>query len=167
MNIYKDFIKSTKAHETLLVVILIFYIIFDIPTPYNLLSLVNNGIFQAILFVLVFSLFFYINPIISILAIIAVFTLIDRSKKSINSFVLTENNKFNNMLNYNQIPNTSNLTNKDLNQYNTTHEPLDLEVDIINKMAPPIVDSNENFSFQPVSNKQHNAHNVQESYELS
>ena len=99
MNIYKDFIKSTKAHESLLVVILIFYIIFDIPTPYNLVSLVNNGVFQAILIFLVFSLFFYVNPIISILAIIAVFTLIDRSKRLTNSFVLNENNKFNNMLN--------------------------------------------------------------------
>ena len=167
MNIYKDFIKSTKAHESLLVVILIIYIIFDIPTPHNLLSLVNNGIFQAILIVLVFSLFFYVNPIISILAIIAVFTLIDRSKRSMNSLVLNEKNKFNNMLNYNQIPNSSNLTNNSLTQYNANQESVELEVDIINKMAPPVLESNEQFSFQPVTNKQHNAHNVHESYELS
>ena len=53
MNIYKDFIKSTKAHESLLAVILIIYIIFDIQTPHSLLFIVNNGIFQAILIVLV------------------------------------------------------------------------------------------------------------------
>ena len=167
MNIYKDFIKSTKAHESLLIVILIIYIIFDIPTPHSLLSLVNNGIFQAILIVLVFSLFFYVNPIISILAIIAVFTLIDRSKRYMNSLVLNEKNKFNNMLNYNQIPNSSNLTNNALTQYNANQESVELEVDIVNKMAPPVIESNEQFSFQPVTNKQHNAHNVHESYELS
>tara|TARA_B100001093_G_C26736603_1_gene974728 strand:- start:588 stop:1091 length:504 start_codon:yes stop_codon:yes gene_type:complete len=167
MNIYKDFIKSTKAHESLLIVILIIYIIFDIPTPHNLLSLVNNGIFQAILIVLVFSLFFYVNPIISILAIIAVFILIDRSKRYMNSLVINEKNKFNNMLNYNQIPNSSNLTNNALNQYNANQESVELEVDMVNKMAPPVIESNEQFSFQPVTNKQHNAHNVHESYELS
>jgi len=162
MNIYKDFIKSTKAHESLLVVILIIYIIFDIHTPTHLLSLVNNGIFQAILIILVISLFFYVNPIISILAIIAVFILIDRSKKQINSFALNENNKFNNMLNYNEIANNNNLT-----QYNANNESVELEVDMVNQMAPPVIESNEQFSFQPVTNKQHNAHNVNESYELS
>lgn len=167
MNIYKDFIKSTKAHESLLAVILIIYIIFDIQTPHSLLFIVNNGIFQAILIVLVFSLFFYVNPIISILAIIAVFILIDRSKRHLNSLTLSENNKFNSMLNYNQIPNSSNLVNNSLTQYNENQESVELEVDIVNKMAPQVTDSDETFSFQPVTNKHHNAQNVNDSYELS
>ena len=90
MNIYKDYIKSVKSHELLLSVLFIIYIALDIETPISLLSLVNNGIFQAIMFLLVISLFFYVNPIISILAILAVFTLIQRSKNAVKYFMPSE-----------------------------------------------------------------------------
>jgi len=167
MNIYKDFIKSTKAHESLLAVILIIYIIFDIQTPNSILGIVNNGIFQTILIILVFSLFFYVNPIISILAVFAVFILFDRTRRRVNSLNLNENNKFNSMLSYNGYSTNSNFINNSLIEYNKNQESVELEVDIIKKMAPPVIDSNETFSFQPVTNKQYNAQNVTDSYELS
>ena len=162
MKIYKDFIKSTKAHESFLVIILIIYIIFNIPTPYPLLPLVNNIIFQTILIILVLSLFFYINPIITILAVIAVIILIQRSKKGLNSLNLNETNKYNDMLKYN-----TNSQPFSLNQYNANQDSVALEVDMVNKMAPPVIETNEEFSFQPISLKQHNAQNVNQSYELS
>ena len=84
MNFYKDFIKTTKAHESLLSVLLLIFIVLPIGVPYSLLPLVNNGIFQAILFILVISLYFYVNPVISVLATLAALTLISRSKDGLD-----------------------------------------------------------------------------------
>jgi hypothetical protein len=157
MNIYKDFIKSTKAHESLLAVLLIIYIIFDIQTPVNMLNLANNGIFQSILVILVISLFFYVNPIISILAIIALFLFFDRSKNAIKNFNPSENNKFNDMVNYNK----SLSSNYNLDNQNT------LEEQMVEKMAPPIIDNDKIYSFQPITDKQHNAKNLNDHDEFS
>ena len=98
MNIYKDYIKSVKTHESLLSVLLLIYIVLDIQTPMGLLPLVNNGIFQAIMFLLVISLFFYVNPIISVLAIIALLILLQRSKSAIDYMMPSEVSKMNNLI---------------------------------------------------------------------
>lgn len=156
MNIYKDFIKTTKAHEYLLSVILIIYIIFDIHTPHYLLSTINNGIFQFILIVIVIILIFYINPIISILAIIAVFVLFNRSKNNMNQLIPNEETKFIDMLKYNNMD-PNNVDSVKLTEHKIDQADDTLEESIVSQMAPPIINSNEKFSFQSLVNKTHNA----------
>jgi hypothetical protein len=155
MNIYKDYIKSVKSHELLLSVLFIIYIALDIETPISLLSLVNNGIFQAIMFLLVISLFFYVNPIISILAILAVFTLIQRSKNAVKYFIPSELEKSKNLITLNQKE-----INEEILEHNIQEPDVSLEENIVKVMAPPVVDSNEEFSFAAVTDKIHNAENL-------
>ncbi len=155
MNFYKNFIKTTKAHESLLSILLLIFIILPIGIPYSLLSLVNNGIFQAILFILVISLYFYVNPIISILATLAVLVLINRSKKGITEHVPSELSKFNNLINLNKSDVDSEI------MTNNFKEPsISLEENMVQKMAPPISNSNEEFSFSAVTDKLYNAQNL-------
>ncbi len=151
MNNYKDFIKSIKKHEMLLIVLFIIYIIFDIQTPNYVLSLVNNTLFQTILIIITLSLLLYLNPIISILAIISLFILIHRSKKQLLDMTPSEITKFNNMLNYNNVNKQSSVT---------------LEEDVVNKMAPFIIDDNKDYSFQPIIDNQYNAREVTDSEQL-
>tara|TARA_R110002074_G_scaffold384728_3_gene565562 strand:- start:5798 stop:6271 length:474 start_codon:yes stop_codon:yes gene_type:complete len=155
MNIYKDYIKSVKSHELLLSVLFIIYIALDIETPISLLSLVNNGIFQAIMFLLVISLFFYVNPIISILAILAVFTLIQRSKNAVKYFMPSELEKSKNLITLNQKE-----INEEILEHNIQEPDVSLEENMVKVMAPPVVDSNEEFSFAAVTDKIHNAENL-------
>lgn len=155
MNIYKDYIKSVKSHELLLSVLFIIYIALDIETPISLLSLVNNGIFQAIMFLLVISLFFYLNPIISILAILALFTLIQRSKNAVKYFMPSELEKSKNLITLNQKE-----INEEILQHNIQEPDVSLEENMVKVMAPPVVDSNEEFSFAAVTDKIHNAENL-------
>ena len=161
MNLYKDFIKSGKIHETLLTIVLLIYIIFDIPTPFFLLDLTQNIYFKVILTILIMSLFLYINPLISCLAIIAVFILFNRSNKEIKSLIPNENTKLQNMTSYNkQDTSTNNL--------NTTKQSSSsLEVEMVSQMAPQIVGSEEVFSFQSVVPKVHNAQNITDDYSLN
>ena len=127
----------------------------DIETPISLLSLVNNGIFQAIMFLLVISLFFYVNPIISILAILAVFTLIQRSKNAVKYFIPSELEKSKNLITLNQKE-----INEEILEHNIQEPDVSLEENIVKVMAPPVVDSNEEFSFAAVTDKIHNAENL-------
>tara|TARA_Y100000389_G_scaffold40891_4_gene35500 strand:+ start:2778 stop:3251 length:474 start_codon:yes stop_codon:yes gene_type:complete len=155
MNIYKDYIKSVKSHELLLSILFIIYIALDIETPISLLSLVNNGIFQAIMFLLVISLFFYVNPIISILAILALLTLIQRSKNAVKYFMPSELEKSKNLITLNQKE-----INEEILQHNIQEPDVSLEENMVKVMAPPVVDSNEEFSFAAVTDKIHNAENL-------
>ncbi len=155
MNIYKDYIKSVKTHESLLSVLLLIYIVLDIQTPMGLLPLVNNGIFQAIMFLLVISLFFYVNPIISVLAIIALLILLQRSKSAIDYMMPSEVSKMNNLISLNQQQ-----INQEIVEHNMEEPQVTLEENMVELMAPPVIESNEEFSFSAVSNKLHNAENL-------
>jgi hypothetical protein len=155
MNIYKDYIKSVKTHESLLSVLLLIYIVLDIQTPMELLPLVNNGIFQAIMFLLVISLFFYVNPIISVLAIIALLILLQRSKSAIDYMMPSEVSKMNNLISLNQQQ-----INQEIVEHNIEEPQVTLEENMVELMAPPVIESNEEFSFSAVSNKLHNAENL-------
>lgn len=155
MNFYKDFIKTTKAHETLLSVLLLIFIVLPIGVPYSLLPLVNNGIFQAILFILVISLYFYVNPLISVLATLAALTLISRSKDGLDGVMPSEITKMNNLLNLNRSD-----VDSEVMEYNLKQPSVSLEENIVQKMVPPITSSNEEFSFSAVTDKLHNAENL-------
>ena len=155
MNIYKDYIKSVKSHECLLSVLLLIYIVLDIQTPMSLLPLVNNGIFQAIMFLLVISLFFYVNPIISVLAIIALLILLQRSKSAIDYMMPSEVSKMNNLISLNQQQ-----INQEIVEHNMEEPQVTLEENMVELMVPPVIESNEEFSFSAVSNKLHNAENL-------
>lgn len=155
MNFYKDFIKTTKAHESLLSVLLLIFIVLPIGVPYSLLPLVNNGIFQAILFILVVSLYFYVNPIISVLATLAALTLISRSKNGLDGVLPSEITKMNNLLNLNRSD-----VDSEVMEYNLKQPSVSLEENMIQKMVPPITSSNEEFSFSAVTDKLHNAENL-------
>ena len=155
MNFYKDFIKTTKAHESLLSVLLLIFIVLPIGVPYSLLPLVNNGIFQAILFILVVSLYFYVNPIISVLATLAALTLISRSKNGLDGISPSEITKMNNLLNLNRSD-----VDSEVMEYNLKQPSVSLEENMVQKMVPPITSSNEEFSFSAVTDKLHNSENL-------
>lgn len=155
MNFYKDFIKTTKAHESLLSVLLLIFIVLPIGVPYSLLPLVNNGIFQAILFILVISLYFYVNPLISVLATLAALTLISRSKDGLDGISHSEIAKMNNLLSLNRSD-----VDSEVMEYNLKQPSVSLEENMVEKMVPPITSSNEEFSFSAVTDKLHNAENL-------
>ena len=152
MNIYKNLMKSAKIHETLLTILFIIYIVFDFATPYSLLSLVNNSIFQVIIFILTISLFFYVNPFVGILGVISILILFNRSKSNIQNLIPNEISKLDKMISYNQLTKNQNNINN-----------ITLEEQMVQKMAPPILESNEVFSFNSITGKLFNARNINES----
>lgn len=140
MNIYKDFIKTSKAHEVILAILFIAYTLFEFSLPSEVLILANNMIFQAILGIMVVSLFLYVNPIVGILAIIAFMVFIHRAKKQLNNLVSSE-------------PTRQSI----MTAFNANNNSITLEEEVVNKMSQvnkPLIDTS---GFQPVLNDVHNA----------
>ena len=150
MNLFKDFLKSSKTHEYLLAALFLIYIALDIQTPMELAPVVNNLFFQLLLGVLIVSMFFYVNPLVAVLAVIAGYTFIHRSRNLGPAAIPNESVKQELMQTFN-APKTS-------------PTPGSLELELVQKMAPstrpPLVD---NTNFQPVLGDTHNASSLADS----
>ena len=150
MNLFKDFLKTSKTHEYLLAALFLIYIALDIQTPMDLAPVVNNLFFQLLLGIVIVSLFFYVNPLVGVLAVIAGYTFIHRSRALGPAAIPNESVKQDLM--------------KTFNAPKTSPPPGSLEVEIVQKMAPsakpPLVD---NTDFQPVLNDTHNASSLADS----
>ena len=140
MNIYKDFIKTSKAHEVILAILFIVYTLFEFALPSELLILANNMIVQVILGIMVLTLFLYVNPIVGILAIIALVFFIHRAKKQLNNTVSSE-------------PTRQSI----MTSFNANNNSITLEEEVVNKMSQinkPLIDTS---GFQPVLDDVHDA----------
>ena len=140
MNIYKDFIKTSKAHEVILAILFILYTLFEFSLPIDLLIPANNIISQVILGIIVVYLFLYVNPIVGVLAIIALVFFIHRVKKQLNNTVSSE-------------PTRQSI----MSSFNVNNNSITLEEEVVNKMSQinkPLIDTS---GFQPLLDDGHNA----------
>ena len=145
MEIYNNLMKKGRQHELLLGGLFIAYSVLDIQTPQFLANLINSRLGSLIVMLVAFSLFFYVNPIIAILGIVAAYELVKRSMikgGSSDSFVQY-------LPKYDpQCP--------DLNAFNQFAPTLEQE--IVNKMAPLVGPSaNPNINYRPNLDNDHDA----------
>jgi hypothetical protein len=67
----------------------------------------------------------------------------------------SEVSKMNNLISLNQKQ-----INQEIVEHNMEEPQVTLEENMVELMAPPVIESNEEFSFSAVSNKLHNAENL-------
>jgi len=145
MDFYNKLMKKGRQHEILLAGLFIAYSVLDIQTPSVLADMVGSKLGSLLVMVIAFSLFFYVNPIVAILGIVAAYELIKRSmfkSSSSDSFM--------------QYLPSSNTSCPDLNAFNQFAPTLEQE--IVNKMAPLVGPSaNPNAVFKPNMDNDHDA----------
>jgi hypothetical protein len=71
------------ALEILLLIIFIFYLIFQVKTPNMLIDFVNSNLGMIIILIITVYLFLFTNPILGVLSIFVVYELIRRSSISL------------------------------------------------------------------------------------
>lgn len=67
--------------EMLLLIIFIFYLIFQVKTPNTLIEFINSNLGMIVILIVTVYLFLFTNPILGILSIFVVYELIRRSNK--------------------------------------------------------------------------------------
>jgi hypothetical protein len=144
MNLFKDFLKTSRTHEHLLSALMLIYIALDVQTPIELAPMVNNIFFKLLLGVVIIAMFFYVNPLVGILAVLTGYTFMYRSR----------------VLGADSIPNekVKHELMKTFNAPKASVSSVSLEEEVVKKMVPttrpPLVD---NTNFQPILSDTHNA----------
>ena len=140
----KKFLVADTAHEILLAIVFIIYIILNIKTPTTLAQFVDSPLGHIIVAIVALSIFCSTNFVIGILAFIAAYELIRRSNSTSNikKFVPSENKKVMDFSRYNDFPVT-------------------LEEEVVAKMAPLVKnDAPSTVNFKPVLDNTHDAASI-------
>ena len=72
--------KSEKRHEIVLLVIFVIYILLDIQTPERLAELIDNIYGNIVVVLIAITIFANTNPVVGVIAFIAAYELIKRSR---------------------------------------------------------------------------------------
>ena len=145
MDLYNNLMKKGRQHEILLGGLFLAYSVLDIQTPSFLADLLNSKLGSLIVMAIAFSLFFYVNPLVAILGIIAAYELIRRS--------MIKGGTTDSFIQY--LPSYDPQC-RDLNAFNQFAPTLEQEM--VNKMAPLVGPSaSPNAVFRPNQDNDHDA----------
>jgi hypothetical protein len=122
MESFTSLFKKQHKGELILGILLVIYLVMGLKTPDSIANLLDNIVGKVVVFVIVFYLFAYYNPILGILGLFAAFKLIRGSSittgsDALQKYVPTEEKKASQFSAYNQFPYT-------------------LEQEVVAKMAP-------------------------------
>jgi hypothetical protein len=105
-QIMHDAFKTARKHEMLLTVLLILYIVFNVPTPHMIAAQVDTPLGNIVVVLIALSFFTHSHPVVGILGLFAAHVLIRRSSSSsaIEAYVPSEKRKSEELSAYNQFP---------------------------------------------------------------
>ena len=135
-------LKSQMRQHIVLAIILVLYILINIPTPNSLASLVDTTTGKIVVVMIVFGMF-QMNKVIGVLSFFAGYQLISRSGESTGTFAIQ-----------NYLPSEASKV-IDFSKYNNF--PPTLEEEMVKQMAPIVVDNNSSLDYKPVLDGLHDA----------
>ena len=137
-------ISNTMSGQFVLLIVFIVYIVFNVPTPEPIASLIDSTLGYIVIIALFALMAVNLNPIITLVGVFAIYLLFKRSSISTGSLAMT---KF--------LP-SENLKGQYLNAFNQF--PVTLEEEVVQQMAPlqagPSMGPK---TFRPVMDNMHDA----------
>tara|TARA_B100000902_G_C27191385_1_gene854122 strand:- start:118 stop:612 length:495 start_codon:yes stop_codon:yes gene_type:complete len=79
MKVFNNLLKKENCHELVLSIIFFIYLLFDIKTPAQIASVLNNIIGLCVIIIAVIYLLINSNPILGVLSVLVAYELIRRS----------------------------------------------------------------------------------------
>jgi hypothetical protein len=141
---------SSSPSQLILAVVLILYIIFDVPTPSSIAKPVDNLYGQIIIALVAIVLFTQTNPILGILGVLGAYLLIKRNHQASGRYGLRH-----------YVPSESNK-NAEFARLNRNFTST-LEEEMVTKMVPFVTyDAPASVNYQPILEKQHDASPIHE-----
>jgi hypothetical protein len=105
----RDAFKTARKHEMLLTVLLILYIVLNVPTPHIIAPHVDTPLGNIVVVLIALSFFTHSHPVVGILGLFAAYVLIRRSSdttgsSAIEAYLPSEKRKSEELSAYNQFP---------------------------------------------------------------
>lgn len=139
MKYLKSLLKTEKTHAVILEILFLIYILFNIQPPYIIAKLVDSTIGNIVVVVFAITIFAAAGPIAGILALLASYSLINRSAIATGGAYRQDENE------------AEELKMKMLEQYNEF--PKTLEEEVVGDMAPIVRnDDDMQATYKPVLN---------------
>ena len=111
MKVLEKLMKAEKKHETILTVILVIYILFNVQMPSLFSSAVDTLAGKIVIIVLSLTMLASTNPVLGVLSLIAAYELVRRSSghnttDGLLHYMQSELTKKNDFSRFNSFPNT-------------------------------------------------------------
>jgi len=105
----RDAFKTCRKHELLLTVLVVLYIVLNVPTPDAIAPYVDTPLGNIVVVLVALSFFMHSHPVVGVLGLFAAYVLIRRSSAStgssaIESYVPSEKRKSEELSAFNQFP---------------------------------------------------------------
>lgn len=102
----RDAFNACRKHEMLLTVLIVMYIVLNVPTPDVIASYVDTPLGNIVVVLIALSFFTHSHPVVGVLGLFAAYVLIRRSSSSsaIEAYVPSEKRKSEELSAYNQFP---------------------------------------------------------------
>lgn len=108
MNQMDSVYKTARKHEMLLTVLLILYIVLNVPTPDVIAPYVDTPLGNIVVVLIALSFFMHSHAVVGVLGLFAAYILIRRSSSSgsfaVEAYVPSEERKSEELSAYNQFP---------------------------------------------------------------
>ena len=102
----RDAFNACRKHEMLLTVLIVLYIVLNVPTPDVIASYVDTPLGNIVVVLIALSFFTHSHPVVGVLGLFAAYVLIRRSSSSsaIEAYVPSEKRKSEELSAFNQFP---------------------------------------------------------------
>ena len=102
----RDAFNACRKHEMLLTVLIVMYIVLNVPTPDVIASYVDTPLGNIVVVLIALSFFTHSHPVVGVLGLFAAYVLIRRSSSSsaIEAYVPSEKRKSEELSAFNQFP---------------------------------------------------------------
>ena len=102
----RDAFNACRKHEMLLTVLIVMYIVLNVPTPDVIASYVDTPLGNIVVVLIALSFFTHSHPVVGVLGMFAAYVLIRRSSSSsaIEAYVPSEKRKSEELSAFNQFP---------------------------------------------------------------
>ncbi len=136
---FQDLFKKQNQNQLILAVLLLIFIMFDVPTPDFMAPFINNIVGQVVIVVIAIMLLVYFNPVLGVLGLFAAFLMIRKNNSALSHV--------------SQAPSVTTEREKqsEMKKMNVNKNEETLELDMVNKMIPLVSNMNfSNASYKPV-----------------
>ena len=107
-QVMHDVFKNARKHEMLLTVLIVLYIVLNVPTPHVIAPYVDTPLGNIVIVLFALSFFMHSHPVVGVLSLFAAYVLIRRSSATtgsaaIEAYVPSEKRKSEELSAYNQF----------------------------------------------------------------
>jgi hypothetical protein len=158
-----DHLVEEKPSQLILGIVFFFYILFNVQTPEVLATPLESIFGKVIVFAVAAVVFMKTNPVVGVLGFVVAYQMVKTAsittgRYAMRQYLPSEENKMKDMRSFNVVEPTSEVAPISISSSGSGIVlPGTLEEEMVDKMAPLVINQSSNSDYKPVLDGQHGA----------